>query len=814
MRFHFGLGAVSVLAACRPSEFGDPFKDYYDGSSDIEISGLDVTSEEGNVGGGTVTIQGSGFGDDPTLVTVQFGSTNATFLAVSASSLQVVVPRGPIQGGPVDVAVGTEDGAARLDDGYTFHVTDVSEEETGYVVVVNDWFSCYGGGNIDPALAGTGCGELGFIGITGTFGTAMFLNGTAFPNVHTIQVGFYQGSDISEGQWKRVPGDTYFPQEIDRLGRNVGPVSIKNPLLIGDDYCIDTANLATFQYTGGEVSDVDPKTGAIEYYEPLTYSTDITSLVEEAGTCEAPDARTYDLGTLQYCEIAYASDENNQHEYEADWPIDRPFFIGELAENGEYDASVAVDVQLDIPDEGIETLPIRLPEYAMFRGDLGFSGGSTPYWTLSRLESCFDSNGDGSATLDEDAITFSWVPSSVKSEDVVGGQVKAMQTYVSISISELRVGWFGGENFPARASVRVPDDSNYDEATGRSSFSIPNWVLYQFPTIDSSWGYQTPAGGGAGQSGTTDWAVASDNVGYFEIEAHRVTEYAIGTAKGDVVLAYATGDFGIFDWTNPIDAGECGDCIDTDGDGWVDDDDPDCDAGENEDGSAMGLYSCNDGIDNDGDGEVDSQDDDCGDGFDAESNCHDNEDNDDDGFTDEDDGECATPGLGQELGQDLPWWECSNGLDDDKDGWTDLDDPACTSGAAPEDDGFRKDLVCNNGIDDDGHGDIDASDPMCWKYGADGSTEVPSYAAGGACADGTDNDGDGYVDGNDPGCEFAPFSNEGDTDDDPDDHPTTKQCYDGLDNDNDGLTDALDPACWNDKGEPDGNLDDEASDAF
>jgi hypothetical protein len=104
MRFHFGLGAVSVLAACRPSEFGDPFKDYYDGSSDVEISGLDVTSEEGNVGGGTVTIQGSGFGDDPTLVTVQFGSTNATIVAVSDSSLQVVVPRGPIQGGPVDVA--------------------------------------------------------------------------------------------------------------------------------------------------------------------------------------------------------------------------------------------------------------------------------------------------------------------------------------------------------------------------------------------------------------------------------------------------------------------------------------------------------------------------------------------------------------------------------------------------------------------------------------------------------------------------------------------------------------------------------------
>jgi hypothetical protein len=389
-----------------------------------------------------------------------------------------------------------------------------------------------------------------------------------------------------------------------------------------------------------------------------------------------------------------------------------------------------------------------------------------------------------------------------------------MSTYIQLSISELRIGWIGGESFPARASARVPDDANYDPATGRSSFSIPNWVLYQFPTIDSDYGYTPPQGGGPGAVGTTDWAVASDNIGLFDIEAHRVTEYAIETAKGDVILVYATGDFGIFDWTNPIDAGECGDCLDTDGDGWVDDDDPDCDEGDFEDGSAEGLYSCNDGIDNDGDGDIDLADEDCGDGFDAESNCHDNEDNDDDGFTDEDDGECATPGLGQELGQDLPWWECSNGLDDDKDGWTDLDDPACTSGAAPEDDGFNKAFVCNNGIDDDGHEDIDASDPMCWKYGADSSTEVPNYAPGGLCDDGVDNDGDGYMDGNDPGCEFAPFANEGETSDDPDDRPTTKQCYDGIDNDGDGFTDATDPACLDDKGVPDGHLDDEASDAF
>jgi hypothetical protein len=58
MRLHLGLGSVFVLAAC--SKIGDPFSDYYGGGNDVEISSLDVTSEEGNLGGGTVTIQGSG----------------------------------------------------------------------------------------------------------------------------------------------------------------------------------------------------------------------------------------------------------------------------------------------------------------------------------------------------------------------------------------------------------------------------------------------------------------------------------------------------------------------------------------------------------------------------------------------------------------------------------------------------------------------------------------------------------------------------------------------------------------------------------
>jgi hypothetical protein len=812
MRFHLGLGTVLALSACRP--IGDPFDDYYGDGNNVDITSLDVTSESGNLGGGTVAIEGSGFGDDPALVTVQFGSQNATVVEASDESLTVIVPKGPIEGGPVDVAIGTEGGFARLDDGYTYEVSELTENETGYVVVVNDWFSCYAGGHIDPQLPAFCGANGGWVGVAGTMGQARFLT-DKFPNVHTVQVGIWTGSDVSPGEWKvQLPGDTFFPQEIDRLGRNVGPVAIRNPLLLGDDYCIDTANLASFNYPGGTVAGTDPKTGEIEYYDAISVSADITSLVEGPNTCDAPDARVYDLGTLEFCEIPYNAEENNEHEYQADWPIDRPFFVSSV-DGDEFDATGPVPVLVDIPQEGLSDVAITLPEYAAFRGDLGFIDAPTPYWTLIGLESCFDGDGDGSATLDEDALTLSWIPSSVQPEDVVGGPVVGMETFIQVSLTELRIGWLGGESFPVRASIRVPDDNLFDAGTGRSSVSIPNWVLYQFPTADGNYGFTEPTGG-PGDVGTTDWGAASQNVGVFEIEAHRVTEYALQTSDGnEVIVAYATGDFGLYNWTNPIDAGECGDCLDTDGDGWVDDDDPDCEEdAEAEDGSAAGRYSCNDGLDNDDDGDIDVADEDCGDGFDAESNCNDNEDNDDDGFTDEDDGECATPGLGQELGQDLPWWECSNGLDDDKDGWTDLDDPACTSGAAPEDDGFLKEFVCNNGIDDDGHGDIDASDPMCWKYGADSSTEVPAYAEGGACDDATDNDGDGYVDGNDPGCEFAPFATEGETSDDPEDHPTTKQCYDGIDNDGDGFMDAQDPACLDDKGVPDGHLDDEASDAF
>ena len=53
---------------------------------------------------------------------------------------------------------------------------------------------------------------------------------------------------------------------------------------------------------------------------------------------------------------------------------------------------------------------------------------------------------------------------------------------------------------------------------------------------------------------------------------------------------------------NPLDAVDnCSDCIDNDGDGWVDVQDPDC-AGDEGEINATTASTCNDGLDNDEDG--------------------------------------------------------------------------------------------------------------------------------------------------------------------------------------------------------------------
>src|SRR5688500_3346085 len=106
------------LAGC-----ADGLTAYYPaGGAGPTVSGLDVEGEEGTIGGRTVTINGSGFGDDPGAVTVQFSEMNARVVSVEDSAITVLSPPGPIQGGPVDVVVGTVDGQSRLEEGYTYEL--------------------------------------------------------------------------------------------------------------------------------------------------------------------------------------------------------------------------------------------------------------------------------------------------------------------------------------------------------------------------------------------------------------------------------------------------------------------------------------------------------------------------------------------------------------------------------------------------------------------------------------------------------------------------------------------------------------------
>ncbi len=67
-------------------------------------------------------------------------------------------------------------------------------------------------------------------------------------------------------------------------------------------------------------------------------------------------------------------------------------------------------------------------------------------------------------------------------------------------------------------------------------------------------------------------------------------------------------DMEIHDWDSS-DPWNCLDGLDNDGDGWVDQDDPDCSVEDDELG--LGDTQCNDGVDNDEDGLIDAQDPDC-----------------------------------------------------------------------------------------------------------------------------------------------------------------------------------------------------------
>jgi len=264
----------------------------------------------------------------------------------------------------------------------------------------------------------------------------------------------------------------------------------------------------------------------------------------------------------------------------------------------------------------------------------------------------------------------------------------------------------------------------------------------------------------------------------------------------------------------------CSDSHDNDGDGWVDDEDPDCDSYNREAG--WSVLACNDGIDNDGDTLIDNEDPGCLSGGDTneedniDDSCVDGEDNDEDGWTDTEDPDCVfgtaednsyyglsecndgidNPDEDGELDEDIdsddrdcksaldnaenriPSGSCNDGEDNDNDGWTDEADPNCANGGEASF-GITQ---CNDGMDNDNDGDIDADDADCM------AGEQNTEASGGAdCADGVDNDGDSWIDGADGGCRAGGLE----ADD------LTTECSDGIDNDGDTLIDSEDEHCHN-----------------
>ena len=219
-------------------------------------------------------------------------------------------------------------------------------------------------------------------------------------------------------------------------------------------------------------------------------------------------------------------------------------------------------------------------------------------WWQGNIQGCLDGNADGEATLSEDGIIFEWTP--VDEVDLLRavGRGEAINSYIHVSVTYVEFGWFGLETIGFRGATTVSDFNEYDEETGRASVGIPNWVMYQLPSPNGNWS-------GENQFNMTGYLGNYDSrASYIFLEAYRVTDYRLTTDEGPIILSYVTGDLTIPSWKNPIGLEDtCGDCIDGDGDGWVDALDPDCNEDEEVggDGNETNLtsrFTCNDGIDN------------------------------------------------------------------------------------------------------------------------------------------------------------------------------------------------------------------------
>lgn len=705
-----------ALSGCALTSTTEP---YYGGRWDPpELSGLSVTEEAGNLGGGTVTLSGSGFGDDANQVTVLFGSKNAVIQSISDGAITVTVPAGPLTGGPVDVKVLTATGYASAPEPYVYDVGDVYDAETSFVQVNNFWESCYGGlsSRLDDAYGNLGCNTIAYIGYSGIDGRASRYE-MPFPRAHSETIGFFGGTDVGNAGWTvQRPGQLGFIFGADDLLEDVGEVTLTNEFWTEEEpgYCADVDSLAVYYYGGGDPEVPDPYGFSLESYIQGRSATaeEIAAEADEAtadGRCD-DGMRYYQTDTLRFCTADDAVGIPT-HSYQADWAPDLNFFAASKRQLR------PVSIDLDAPGVGVEGARLRLPEPLVVYNEEGFTPlsddaeNAADLWAILPMQYCFDDDGNGERANDN-ALTFAWVPSDIVNEEGPDGAIA--ESWIRVTFTTLVLNWFGTTGYPVRASIVVPDFHEYSNRDGYSRLEVPAELLYQLPTVqvpEAAGGF----GGGLLESTTSDW-------GYLIVTFERITDYRIPSDDGDLVFSYTTGDFGFIDWTNPVDADGCHNCLDDDGDGWADADDPDCEGGGTAE-KGFGDAACNDGRDNDRDAVRDADDPECEDAKDDdESNCDDGRDNDRDGYLDEADPECQAGG--NENDDDSP---CGNGVDDDGDGWTDAADPDCSAGG--EELGYGS-STCNDGLDNDEDGAADALDADCVDAAADEGAPADDTGSG------------------------------------------------------------------------------------
>lgn len=156
------------------------------------------------------------------------------------------------------------------------------------------------------------------------------------------------------------------------------------------------------------------------------------------------------------------------------------------------------------------------------------------------------------------------------------------------------------------------------------------------------------------------------------------------------------------------------------------------------------------------------------------TSCRNDTDDDGDGFIDEFDPDCETGNATRETGPTFDPDDpetvlipgCYDNIDNDGDGLRDAEDPGCwnpllsfTPDGFLADEGANRGTSCTDNVDSDGDGWIDGLDPDC-RPGSEATQEEVGFGTN-ECNDGIDNDGDGRTDSEDSRCPDGLGDNEG-----------------------------------------------------